>query len=152
MKILTSFQRMFWLLYQFLLILEAVNGGSKREMFDCATIHICDCDLADDYEKCWKLSPTEGKERAIASFSEFFPGEYKIEEGMRPFTAEVCKRNDGGNTMFEVFTHIEREFKKYEKEVSSDPNRSEEAMQIHKSKECAMPIMAKCVEFGNQCS
>ncbi|GFU89962.1 hypothetical protein TNCV_2438491 [Trichonephila clavipes] len=151
MRDLTSFRRIFWLLCQFLLTLEAVKGGSKREMYDCATVHICDCGLAEEYKKCWMLSPNELKERGLAAYAEFFPGEYKIEEGMDPYNTEVCKRKNGGDTMFEVFTYVGNELRKYEREVLSDSRRSKEAMQIHNSKNCAMPLMAKCIEFGNQC-
>ncbi|GFQ71674.1 hypothetical protein TNCT_148341 [Trichonephila clavata] len=115
-------------------------------MFDCATVHVCDCDLGDEYNKCWMLLPDEAKEIARDLYADFFP----VEQGMRPYMIERCKRiND--ESMFDVYLKVEKELKKYAKEIQANPFRSKEQLQSHEVKVCAMPLMARCVEFGNQC-
>ncbi|GFU41189.1 hypothetical protein TNCV_1847951 [Trichonephila clavipes] len=60
---LKSFQGIFWFLYHFLLILE-VKGGSKRNFFDCVTVHICEC------------------------------GENTLNQDLNPFEFEMCNRRN----------------------------------------------------------
>ncbi|GFY72587.1 hypothetical protein TNIN_415051 [Trichonephila inaurata madagascariensis] len=71
-----------------------VKGGTKRELWDCAFVHVCECGLAEAYNKCYLLAPDEVKEKTIAMFAEYFPGEYTIDEGVNPYIIELCKRTD----------------------------------------------------------
>ncbi|GFQ97562.1 hypothetical protein TNCT_529611 [Trichonephila clavata] len=59
MRSLKTFQGIFWLLYQFLFLLDEVKGGAKRDLFDCATVHVCECGLAEEFNKCYLLAPDE---------------------------------------------------------------------------------------------
>ncbi|GFQ70589.1 hypothetical protein TNCT_265811 [Trichonephila clavata] len=150
MRSLKTFQGILWLLYQFLFLLDEVKGGAKRDFFDCATVHICECGLAEEYNKCYLLAPDEVKENAIALYAEYFPGEYTLDEGMKPCILELCK-NKGDDTAFEIYSKIDIQMRQYEREVQNNPLKAKEKMQMHYGKVCATPLIAKCVEFGNKC-
>ncbi|GFQ87287.1 hypothetical protein TNCT_518261 [Trichonephila clavata] len=91
---LRNFQGIFCLLYIFLLVLEEAKCGSKRDLFDCTTVHLCECGLIEEYNKCWNLSPAEAKERAQDIYAEFFPGENTLDQDLNSFKFELCSNTN----------------------------------------------------------
>ncbi|GFU41236.1 hypothetical protein TNCV_1848211 [Trichonephila clavipes] len=150
MRSLKTFQGILWLLYQFLLLLGEVKGGTKRELWDCGIVHVCECGLAEEYNKCYLLAPDEIKEKTIALYAKYFPGEYTLDEGIDPYFIELCKRTDN-DTMFEIFRKVDIEMRQYEREVQTNPFKTKEVMQMHHGKTCMTPFLGKCIEFGNKC-
>ncbi|GFQ63784.1 hypothetical protein TNCT_144642 [Trichonephila clavata] len=120
----------------------------------------------DEYNKCYKLSPVEVKEISGDTYAEFFPGENTFDQDMNSLKFQTCN-NTTVETAFEAFLKIESELRKYlvvfnwtcpnifrlesENEIQSNPLKSKEQWQCHQAKACVMPLMAKCVEFGNKC-
>ncbi|GFY38695.1 hypothetical protein TNIN_481621 [Trichonephila inaurata madagascariensis] len=105
--------------------------------------------MLEEFNKCWRLTPTEAKEMAWDVYAEFFPGEYNLDR-LDPFKLETCNTTDI-EKMFEIYSKIHEKLWKYMKETQVNPLRSNEQMQCHKAKACASPLMAKCIEFGNKC-
>ncbi|GFQ63785.1 hypothetical protein TNCT_144641 [Trichonephila clavata] len=104
----------------------------------------------DEYNKCYKLSPVEVKEISGDTYAEFFPGENTFDQDMNSLKFQTCN-NTTVETAFEAFLKIESELRKYLNEIQSNPLKSKEQWQCHQAKACVMPLMAKCVEFGNKC-
>ncbi|GFU89967.1 hypothetical protein TNCV_2438541 [Trichonephila clavipes] len=117
---------------------KKVKCGTYHELFDCATAHICDCGLADDYNKCWMLTSDEVIEKGYALFAEYFPGDYTKAHGFSPVSTELCKRGNTDTTL-EAFSYIKRELTNYANTVQANPFRSKEALQNFQSR-----IMACC--------
>ncbi|GFY72586.1 hypothetical protein TNIN_415041 [Trichonephila inaurata madagascariensis] len=134
MKSLKTFQGFLWLLYQFLLILE-VKCGTKREMFDCASIHVCDCGIADEYFKCFNLAPVKAKEVTQAWFDEFYPGEYNFKQGINPFNVKLFCNRTIIEHLFEIYLKLDSDMRIYLREIQSDPFRSKEQLQILDARE-----------------
>ncbi|GFQ70590.1 hypothetical protein TNCT_265821 [Trichonephila clavata] len=111
MRSLKTFQGFLCLLYQFLLILE-VKCGTKRELFDCGTVHICDCGLWDEYLKCWNLAPPQVKEIFQAVFTEFFPGEYDLYQDMNPLKIRFCNKTTIEN-VYEFYVKMDSDLRTY---------------------------------------
>ncbi|GFR32955.1 hypothetical protein TNCT_685461, partial [Trichonephila clavata] len=74
------------------------------------------------------------KEKAQDIYAEFFPGENTLDQDLNSFKFELCNN-----------TNVETD------EIQVNPLKSKEQLQSHEAKACAMPFMAKCVEFGNKC-
>ncbi|GFU89945.1 hypothetical protein TNCV_2438321 [Trichonephila clavipes] len=142
--------RIFWYLYQIVLIFNQVECGTKRDLFDCISVHVCKCDLYEEYNKCYWKGPLEARKKSLALMNEILSAEYTLDQGPLPLRNEVCSEKDK-DAKYETFQKWEKEMRKYEIEVQGNPLLVKDQMKMHEAKNCFMPYMARCMEFGDQC-